>query len=116
MLLNDSTMENSLSGPERGVGARLSWVSDNSGSGSMEITEVVPGHVIQMALDFGAMGRASSSWNIIPSGQGRTKVQWGFLSAKTNNPIARIANLLIKPSLSATYVKGLENLKAVAEN
>ena len=122
----DPTMTNSFSGPKRGVGAKMSWESSNSGNGSMEITEVVPGHVIQLALDFGPMGKAHSSWNFLPSSsQGAnekqlvaksTRVQWGFVSAKTNNPIARIANLLIKPSLEKTYAQGLANLKKVAED
>ncbi len=111
----DPTIENTLSGPERGVGAKMTWESSSSGSGSMEITEVVPGHIVQLALDFGAMGKANSSWNFLPAPSGGTKVQWGFTSSPTSNPIARIANLLIKPSLEKTYAKGLENLKAVAE-
>ena len=77
------------------------------------------------------MGRAHSSWNFLPLGSGTaagvtggttggtaegTTVQWVFVSAKTYNPIARIANLLIKPSLEKTYAQGLANLKKVAED
>ncbi len=112
----DPTIKNEFSGPERGVGAKLQWQSDNSGSGSMEIIEVVPGHIVQMALDFGSMGKANSSWTFVPGSKGSTKVSWSFVSASTKNPFARVANLLIKPSLEETYVKGLQNLKAAAEN
>lgn len=102
------------SGPERGVGAKLSWTGDpNSvGTGSQEIIESRPGRVVT-ALDFGQMGQARATFTIVPEGAG-SRVTWAF-----DTDHAGIADrwfgLLLERMVGGDYEKGLAKLKAVME-
>lgn len=106
----------SYSGPERGVGAAMSWDSEdpNVGKGSWTITEAIPNKLVNMALDFGEMGTATSFFKFEPEDQG-TRVIWGFDEDLGMNPIARWFGLMLEKWVGAEYEKGLINLKELVE-
>ena len=111
----DPNARYAYSGPERGVGAKLSWTGDpNSvGTGSQEIIESEPGRRVVTALDFGQMGQARATFTIAPDGAG-SRVTWAF-----DTDHAGIADrwfgLLLERMVGGDYEKGLAKLKAVME-
>lgn len=111
-------------GPERGVGAAMSWASDDPsvGSGKQTITASVAPERVETALDFGDFGTAKAVLSIAPEGEG-SKATWGF---ETELPITfdskfffgvmgRWFGLTMADAIGADYDKGLGRLKALLE-
>lgn len=103
-------------GPESGVGAKMSWTSQQPsvGSGSQSITAVKPGERVETALDFGDQGQALAYFQLTPEGQG-TRVAWGF-NSDLKGPIERLFGLFLPNLIGADYEKGLGRLKTLAES
>lgn len=102
-------------GPEFGVGHKMSWASNdpNVGAGTQVVTEYTPSSRVAIDLDFGAMGKSASSWDIKPEGTG-TSASWNF-NMKLDGLMDRWLGLLIGYYVGADYDKGLAKLKALAE-
>jgi uncharacterized protein YndB with AHSA1/START domain len=102
-------------GPESGVGAKMSWASNdpNVGAGSQTITEHVPNSRVAVDLDFGAMGKSQSYWDLKPEGTG-TSATWGF-KMKLDGMMDRWFGLLMERFVGPDYEKGLARVKALAE-
>ena len=85
----DPNAQYEFSGPEIGVGQKMSWQSTHAevGTGSMTVTEYHPDRRMAAALDLGEMGQATTYFNLAAQGSG-TKVTWGF-SAALQNPLER---------------------------
>lgn len=103
-----------FTGPVKGKGARMEWDSDTLGTGSLEIIDSQPDKSLGVALDFGAQGKANSTWSLSPSGAG-TRVTWGFETKVGNNPVKRWMSLLFDRWIGGDYEQGLANLKKVVE-
>jgi effector-binding domain-containing protein len=115
------------SGPERGVGARMTWESSNSqvGKGSQEIIASEPYRHVVTRLDFGSGGQNDASWTIEPiaSGAGAaatpvvalSKVTWDLTSDAGFNPVNRWFGLLLERFVGPDYERGLSKLKQVVE-
>jgi hypothetical protein len=103
-------------GPESGLGAKMSWASNDPsvGAGSQVIMEHVPISHVAVDLDFGAMGKSQSYWDLQPEGSG-TSTTWGF-KMKLNGLMDRWFGLLMDRFIGPDYEKGLTKLKALAEN
>jgi len=103
------------SGPESGVGAKMSWVSTNSkvGSGTNEIIEATPPDFIRTRLAFGDQP-AEASFRFEPAEAG-TRVTWGFDCDLGTNPIAPYFGLMFDKWIGSDYEKGLAKLKQVME-
>ena len=103
------------SGPGAGVGAKMSWRSQDPdvGSGSQEIIESRP-DLIRVALDFGPDGKAVAFFKLEPV-EGATQLTWGFDTQFEGNIIGRYAGLLLDGMVGADYEKGLGKLKALVE-
>jgi len=111
----DSLMTNSYEGPECGVGAKQIWEHKTMGGGSQTITESTEGKTLKTELDFGKMGKATSSWLFEQAGDS-TRVTWGFREPM-NYPIGRWASILfVKGVMVKSYDLGLSNLKKLAES
>lgn len=108
----DETMKIEYEGPEAGVGARSVWESENSGDGSQEIVESVAGERVVTALDFGEMGKASSTWTIVEK-DGTTAVTWSMTSEVGG--MAKLFGPVIRETVGADYEEGLASLKALVE-
>ena len=98
------------------MGAKLDWTSDHPqvGNGTSEITASEQDRKVVNALDFGDMGTALASFDLVESG-GKTTVTWGFQSDLGNNPMARWMGLMMDRWVGGDYETGLSNLKAVVE-
>ncbi|MGA9572491.1 MAG: GyrI-like domain-containing protein [Lysobacterales bacterium] len=113
----------SVSGPESGVGARLSWVGDPHlvGSGWQEIVASRPYEQINIKLDFDAQGPADTGFKLDAQGD-ETKITWFFDSDLTKGVnivdsfLARYFGLLFDRWVGGDYERGLSNLKHFAES
>lgn len=113
----------SISGPESGVGARLSWSGDPQlvGSGWQEIVASKPYEEIKIRLDFDAQGPADTGFRLKPLGDA-TRVTWFFDSDLTKGVnyldafLARYFGLLFDRWVGGDYETGLANLKKYAES
>ncbi len=113
----DTTMETVYEGPIAGVGAKRSWKSKDEqvGSGSMTITKDEPFSNIEVELDFGDQGLATSYYKFETIEKGKTKVTWGFDSEIDIPIFGGYLCLMMGPMVEKEYIKGLENLKKLSE-
>jgi len=112
----DPAMQQSFSGPERGVGNRMDWTSDDPrvGSGSQEITVSIPNERVETALDFGEMGLGTAWLDLATVPEG-TEVTWGLLVDMGLNPVGRYIGLMMDGWVGADYERGLGRLKEIVE-
>jgi hypothetical protein len=112
----DPNTRYTYSGPESGVGARMTWASDQRevGSGSQEITAVEPDRSVTTKLEFGAQGISKSTLTITPEGSG-SRIVWAFDADFTGNFPGRYFGLMFDRLIGKDYEKGLARLKALAE-
>ena len=103
-------------GPAWGVGAKLSWSSEEPsvGSGSQEIVETVPNERVRTRLDFGAGDQATGEFRL-SAAAGGTRLTWGFDTDLGANPLARYFGRLFDGTVGPDYEQGLANLKRLAE-
>jgi effector-binding domain-containing protein len=111
-----------ISGPDSGVGARMSWVGEPHlvGSGWQEIVASKPYELINIKLDFDAQGLADTGFALTAQGDA-TRVTWFFDSDLTEGVnfldsfLARYFGLLFDRWVGGDYEQGLANLKKFAE-
>jgi hypothetical protein len=105
------------SGPDKGVGAKMTWVSNNSavGTGSQVITSVVPNSMIDMTLTLKNQDQALASFILKKTNEG-TLVTWGFRVDHGFNPARRYFGLFLDELIGSDYEKGLANMKALIES
>ncbi len=119
----DPNAEFVISGPESGVGARMSWIGEPNlvGSGWQEIVASKPYEQIDIMLDFDAQGVALTGFTLVPEGDA-TRVTWVFDSDLTKGVnfldsfLARYFGLLFDRWVGGDYEQGLANLKQYAES
>ena len=111
----DPNIAYKFEGPETGAGQKMSWISKDAsvGNGSITVLVSVENQRLLNELDFGDMGKSTSSFELAPV-NGGTGVTWGFKST-LNNPMERWFGLFFDRWIGADYEKGLLKLKAVAE-
>jgi len=112
-MAKDSSIENSYSGPEAGVGAKVTWTSEDSGNGSQTITFSERPKRIEMHLDFGDMGQPRADWTFAPSGES-TQVNWG-LSGTASGVLGGYFAKMMDGWVGPDYEDGLARLKKVVE-
>jgi len=113
----DSSMVIKLEGSEKGVGAIMSWTSDNEGNGSMEIKELVPNESIVMALTLlPSTEEHENLWSFTETEEG-TGVKWSFNLDLGLNPMAKYYFALSgKKTMDEYFERGLNNMKDIAES
>lgn len=113
----DPDMQQTLSGPEAGVGATMAWSSEDPrvGTGRMEIIEAVEDRYIRTALTFENDDGAESMIRLEPVGEGETEVSWSVDMDLGYNPAFRYVALFLKGAIAEDYARGLARLKAVVE-
>lgn len=112
----DPGMKVTHEGPAEGVGAKMTWASDNAdvGTGTQEITESVPGERVVNRLEFGGMAPAGAYFDLEPEGEG-TLVTWTVEMDMGMNPVGRWFGLMMDGMVGKDFDQGLGNLKALAE-
>ena len=119
----DPKAQFTVSGPESGVGARMSWIGDPQlvPSGWQQIVASKPYEQINIKLDFDAQGVADTGFILTPQGDA-TRVTWFFDSDLTEGVnlldsfLARYFGLLFDRWVGGDYESGLANLKQFAES
>lgn len=119
----DPNAEFVITGPESGVGARMSWIGEPHlvGTGWQEIVASKPFEQINIKLDFEAQGVADTGFRLVSLGNS-TRVTWFYDSDLTegiNFPdsfLARYFGLLFDRWVGGDYEQGLANLKQFAES
>jgi hypothetical protein len=105
-----------------GLGQTMSWTSDNPqvGSGSQKIVELDAPSYLKTRLNFGDMGVADATFNLVPE-DGMTRVVWSLDSDMRESvpllkqPINTYFGFLMDSMVGKDYDTGLQNLKALAE-
>lgn len=113
-LARDKTINNTYSGPDEGVGAKVSWTSEHSGEGSQTITKSEPNESVETNLDFGGMGSATAYFRFSPAGSG-TRVVWG-MRGEASGPVGGLMATQMDGFVGPDYEDGLARLKRHLEN
>lgn len=113
----DPDIQLTYSGPNDGVGNKVSWTSEHPevGSGSQEIVESNPNDWVASVLDFGPMGTADAYFELTAVADAQTEITWGFTMDAGLNPIERYMGLMMDRWVGGDYEAGLARLKALAE-
>lgn len=111
----DPNTQYTYEGPESGVGAKMSWVSNDPklGSGTNEILESKAPDFIRTKLNFGGQ-LAEATFRFAPA-DAATRVTWSFDGDLGNNPIMRYVGLMFDKWIGSDYEKGLARMKQVME-
>ena len=112
----DPKAEYSWSGPTSGVGARMSWKSEQRrvGNGSQEILALEANKNVTTKLQFDAPGKTEARWTLEPV-DGGTQVTWALESDAGWNPIGRWFGVFLDRIIGPDFESGLARLKTVAE-
>jgi hypothetical protein len=111
----DPDTQYTYDGPANGVGAKMSWVSNDPelGSGTNEIVESRAPDFIRTRLDFGGQ-LAEATFTFAPA-DAATRVTWGFDGDLGNNPVMRFVGLMFDKWIGSDYERGLARMKEVME-
>ena len=105
-----------IEGPANGVGSKLVWESEHPrvGSGSQQITAMVPGRSVDTVLEFQGQGGAEARFELNPEND-QTHVTWKFQTDWGFNLMGRYMGLMMDEWVGGQYEHGLEKLKILAE-
>jgi effector-binding domain-containing protein len=115
----DTAMKTTLEGEDATVGAKYSWVGNSDvGEGSMTITKIETGKMIEQDLRFlKPFESNSTTYMTIEPAEGGNKVTWGMKGESGFVP--RIMMTMMggmDGAVGKDYEKGLANLKALCES
>jgi len=112
---SDSTMKVTLTGTSGTVGAKYIWVGENTGEGSMTLTEI-DAYSIKFDLAFG--GPLPSTWKCKMAATdtiGGSILQWSF-SGESPYPFNTFAYLFnMEEFVRSDFEKGLKKISSIAE-
>lgn len=118
--MQDPNLKVTYEGPESGVGAKMSWVSEKLGNGSQWIIESTADKHVKVGMQFADFdGTYTGEINLEPA-EGGTKVTWTYDGDVSNTGAAtavvgKFMGLFINGALGKDYEQGLNNLKSLAE-
>ncbi|MCG8702192.1 MAG: SRPBCC family protein [Bacteroidales bacterium] len=114
----DPEMKISYSGTDGAVGAVYSWEGNKDvGSGSQEITNIVPNARIDLKLAFVAPWESESDVYFTFNDKGAsTEVLWGFVQETLVPTNLMMTIMNVDKSLKKEFDKGLSRLKAKCES
>ncbi len=117
----DPDTQYTYSDPGAGVGAVMTWDSDNGnvGTGRMEIQESRDNEWVKSRLEFGWGSPAEASFELSlvdgdTGGTGGTRVVWGFYTY-LESTIEKYFGLKLDNWIEQAYDKGLQRLKTRVE-
>jgi len=112
----DADTEYEFSGPEQGVGSRMTWQSGSAqaGYGAQEIVASEPTQRVEMRLEFGDKGGGTASFVLEPQG-GSTLLRWRFRTEFGWDLFNRYVGLMLDSLIGTSYEKGLKALKTRIE-
>ncbi len=104
-------------GPARGIGAKLSWQSENPsiGGGSQEIIEAQENAFLRMRFIFdGRQSENYTSYLLAAEGAG-ARVVWAYETQFHGHLLGRYFGLLLDRALGGLHERGLARLKSLIE-
>ena len=104
-----------FSGPNRGVGATVTWDGVIVGSGTQTIVESRANEHVATTINPGEPGEART-WFDIDREDGKTRVTWGFAHDHGLNLVGRYFALLLSGVVKRDYENGIRALKELAES
>ena len=104
-----------FSGPNRGVGATVTWDGIVAGSGTQTIVESRANEHVATTINPGEPGEART-WFDIGREDGRTRVTWGFAHDHGLNLVGRYFAVLLSGVVKREYDSGISALKDLAES
>ena len=113
----DPQMKVAYEGALSGVGAAMSWESQNPqvGKGSQKIIESQDLKMVLISLSFDGQNDANAKFELEALAENKTKLVWSFVSEHGSNPINRYMGLMFDTWVGGDYEKGLLNLKELLE-
>ena len=112
---HDSTMTDTFSGPESGVGSTREWKGNAIGEGKMTVMEATEYTHIKNNLDFGTKGGATGTWTFNPVDSTKTHVTWSTHITGLKFPFERLMGLILEPMMKPMFDDGLKDLKEYTE-
>ena len=103
------------SGPDRGVGATMTWDGAIIGSGTQTITESRPFEHVASAIN-SAEASETRTWFDLEDADGTTLITWGFENDHGYNLVGRYFSSMLGSIVRRDYEKGFVSLKALAES
>jgi effector-binding domain-containing protein len=110
---DDPEMKVTYAGAESGVGAEMVW--SGMENGSLTIVESEPYKHIVTDIDYGQDGTTNGIWSFEDSPEG-VKVSWTTMMKDLSYPVERSFGLAMEIMMQNMLEKGLNDLKAVAED
>lgn len=110
----DATLKSTYSGPAEGVGAKGTWTSEKSGTGSQTITASKPNESVVIELDFGDQGKGTATYALTEK-DGGTHIVWSMTGDVGFSLIGRYFALGMDSMIGPPFEKGLAKLKHIAE-
>ena len=112
----DPTIKRTFSGPEKGVGSKMSWQGDKVGIGYIAWTASDPTQGVRYDLDFND-GEMKSTGAIAyePLGTG-TRVTWSNEGDVKDSIVGRALRPFFDKMMGPDFEKGLSRLKTLAES
>lgn len=114
-LESDPNARVEYSGPQRGVGAAMSWDGAIIGAGSERITESRPYEYVGVAIDPDSAAAARSWFSLEPRADG-TALTWGYERDFGFNLAGRYLALLRRGVVRREYAAGISGLEELAES
>lgn len=113
----DTTATYLFEGPAIGIGAKMSWISEDPqvGSGAMEIIDIKENELVKVAMKFGGFDSSPTASYIIEQQEEGTKLSWTYDEYDVSG-INRILGAMMDQFLGPDYEKGLSNLKSRIES
>jgi uncharacterized protein YndB with AHSA1/START domain len=112
----DANMKIVYSGPESALGMKSEWISEQEGSGEMEIIAIELNKRLIYALYFPDMNIGSTGEFIFSEDKGRTEVIWMDYGDVGSQPLNRYFALFMDLMVGSDFEVGLENLKLLSES
>lgn len=110
----DSTMKVTYGEKTEGIDASYVWTSENSGNGTITITEATPPTFQKSRIEFEGQG-GGNGWFKLENGEAdATKITWGF-EFEAAWPFNLFVALSSDDEINNMFEIGLTNLKAMAE-
>ncbi len=115
--LSDSTMQTTYNYVVSGVGAESTWTSASQGTGTQKIVESVKNQKVTTQLEFDGWDGVNTADFILTEAGKNTDLTWTFESGSEVPFLLRGVMLVsgATSSMKKSYRKGLENIKAIAE-
>lgn len=104
-----------FTGPQRGIGATMSWDGQIIGSGQQSINNSEPYTSVGSSIESDRWGTVNSSFVLADDG-GATRVTWNYEQEFGFNLLARYLGLALDSKVGPEMTSGLLRLKTLAES